>query len=78
MALFSHKTVQLRAYADDIVGRAQRDVTAGFSVIERVSINVGLSVNESKMNYMTLSASRDMWQTGPRSQLITLIVFQQK
>ena len=49
-----YKSVQLLAYADDIViiARTMRDVTAAFSTIERESAKSGLAVNEGKTKFM--------------------------
>ena len=49
-----YKSVQLLAYADDIVsiGRTMGDVTAGFSAIERESAKRALAVNEGKTKNM--------------------------
>ena len=48
------KSVQLLAFAYDIdfIERTMRDVTAGFSAIERESAIIGLAVNECKTKYM--------------------------
>ena len=50
LALFFKKSVQLLAYADDIVivRRAKRDVTAAFNGIEWEPIKMDLAVNAAK------------------------------
>ena len=49
-----YKSVQLLAYADDIViiGSTMRNVTAAFSAIEGKSAKMGLAVNDGKTKYM--------------------------
>ena len=58
--------MQLLAYADEIniIGTSKRAVNAAFSVIERKSAKVDLSVNDAKTKYM-----RSTRQTTPRGKI---------
>jgi len=48
-----YKSVQLVAYADDIViiGRSLASMTEGFQLLEEASKEVGLVINEGKTKY---------------------------
>ena len=57
----------LRTLTDiDIIGRTKRDVNAAFSSNERASIQMGLSVNESKTKHMssTISGNIRLWSVN--------------
>ena len=49
--LIFQKTLQSLAYADDIIARSKRDVSAAFNAVERESTRMCLAVNEGKTKY---------------------------
>jgi hypothetical protein len=54
------KSVQIIAYADDVVliARSYRDLIEGFHSLESVAVWIGLKINQNKTKYMAMNTRR--------------------
>jgi sorting nexin-29 len=56
------KSVQIIAYADDVVliARTREDLAEGFHSLESAAVRTGLKINENKTKYMAMNTRRLM------------------
>jgi hypothetical protein len=57
---FFLKSVQIIAYADDVVliARTRRDLVEGFRSLESAAMRIGLRINQNKTKYMAMNSRR--------------------